>query len=200
MNSPMQKIVLASGNQGKLKEFQQLLGHCGFEVLPQSHFDVDDADETGLSFVENAIIKARHAAKITGLPAIADDSGLEVDALNGQPGIYSARFAGTPSNDKLNNEKLLAELKDIPEADRTARFQCLLVFMRHHADPTPLICQGTWEGRILFQAAGENGFGYDPLFFVPEQNCSSAQLTPAIKNSISHRGRAMQLLLNNLQA
>ncbi|ARN73730.1 RdgB/HAM1 family non-canonical purine NTP pyrophosphatase [Oceanicoccus sagamiensis] len=194
----MKKIVLASGNKGKLNEFQQLLGDSGFEVIPQSHFDVPDAIEDGLSFVENAIIKARHAAKLTGLPAIADDSGLEVDALNGQPGIYSARFAGEGATDPRNNEKLLADLKDIPDAERSARFQCLLVFLRHEYDPTPVICQGTWEGRILFEQHGDNGFGYDPLFWVPEKGCSSAQLPSAVKNRISHRGKAMQLLLGRI--
>ncbi|WP_101758551.1 RdgB/HAM1 family non-canonical purine NTP pyrophosphatase [Oceanicoccus sp. KOV_DT_Chl] len=195
----MQKVVLASGNQGKLKEFQQLLSGCGYEVLAQSDFNVPDVAETGLSFVENAIIKARHASLHSGLPAIADDSGLEVDALNGQPGIYSARFAGTPSNDQHNNEKLLADLADVPAANRSARFQCLLVYMQHHQDPTPLICQGSWDGRILFEAAGSNGFGYDPLFFVPEKNCSSAELPSSVKNAISHRGKAMHLLLQHWQ-
>lgn len=194
----MKKIVLASGNKGKLKEFQQLLGNSGFDVVPQSDFNVPDAIEDGLSFVENSIIKARHACKLTGLPAIADDSGLEVDALNGQPGIYSARFSGENATDALNNEKLLADLKDIPEAERTARFQCLLVFLRHENDPTPVICQGTWEGRILFEEHGEHGFGYDPLFWVPEQGCSSALLAPQVKNRISHRGKAMELLLGKI--
>ncbi len=194
----MKKIILASGNRGKLKEFNQLLGNSGFEVLPQSDFDVPDAIEDGLSFVENAIIKARHASKLTGLPAIADDSGLEVDALNGQPGIYSARFSGEGATDQRNNEKLLADLKDIPDTERTARFQCLLVYLRHENDPTPVICQGTWEGAILFEEQGENGFGYDPLFWVPEQTCSSAQLPPELKNRISHRGKAMQLLLGKI--
>ena len=195
----MKKIVLASGNKGKLKEFNQLLGNCGFNVVPQSDFDVPDAIEDGLSFVENAIIKARHASKLTGLPAIADDSGLEVDALNGQPGIYSARFSGENATDPRNNEKLLADLKGIPETERTARFQCLLVFLQHEYDPTPVICHGTWEGRILFEEHGENGFGYDPLFWVPEQGCSSAQLTAVVKNRISHRGKALQLLLESIQ-
>lgn len=194
----MKKVVLASGNHGKLREFRQRLGSSGFEILAQSVFSVPEAEETGLSFVENAIIKARNAAKHSGLAAIADDSGLEVDALNGQPGIYSARFAGANANDQANNSKLLAELKDIPQQQRTARFQCLLVFMRHALDPTPQIFQGSWEGTILFEPQGENGFGYDPLFFVPEQNCSSAQLAPEIKNIISHRGKAMDLLIDRL--
>ena len=193
------QIVLASGNQKKIKELQTLLGPSGYSILPQSDFDTPEAIEDGLSFVENAIIKARNAAKHSGLPAVADDSGLEVDALKGQPGIYSARYSGDNATDANNNAKLLAALKDIPEAERTARFQCVLVYMRHAEDPTPLVCQGSWEGRILLQAQGENGFGYDPLFFVPEHNCSSAELSPEQKNRISHRGIAMQKLLSALQ-
>ena len=161
------KIVLASNNAGKLKEFQQLLADRQLDVLPQAQFDICDAEETGLSFVENAIIKARHASKIAGLPAIADDSGLEVDFLDGAPGIYSARFSGTDANDAKNNKKLLESLHDVPDEKRRARFQCVLVYMRHPLDPTPLICQGTWEGRILKQAQGSNGFGYDPLNLRP---------------------------------
>ena len=191
----MQKVVLASGNRGKLKEFQQLLGSCGFDVVPQTDFDFPEAEETGLSFVENAILKARNAAHHTGLPAIADDSGLEVDALNGAPGIYSARFAGANASDQDNNTKLLRELDGLTEEKRSARFQCLLVYLRHEHDPTPLICQGSWEGTILTEARGDNGFGYDPLFFVPKENCSSAELTPEVKNAISHRGQAMAKLL-----
>ncbi|WP_027858084.1 RdgB/HAM1 family non-canonical purine NTP pyrophosphatase [Marinobacterium jannaschii] len=185
------KIVLASGNKGKLREFNQVLADFHIEVLPQSDFGVTDADETGLSFVENAILKARHAAAATGLPALADDSGLEVDALKGSPGIYSARFSGENATDALNNAKLLEMLKDVPEAERSARFQCLLVFMRHANDPTPLICQGSWEGRILTEACGENGFGYDPLFLIPELGKASAQLPPEQKNRLSHRGQAV---------
>ena len=192
------KVVLTSGNPGKLKEFQQLLSNKGLEVVPQSAFDIEDAAETGLSFVENAIIKARHASGLTGLPAIADDSGLEVDALAGAPGIYSARFAGADASDDDNNRKLLALLKDVPESNRSARFQCLLVYLRHAKDPTPLICQGTWEGRIAFDTQGKNGFGYDPLFVVAEKNCRSAELMKDEKNAISHRGKAIQLLLNSL--
>lgn len=191
----MQKIVLASGNRGKLKEFQQLLSGCGFDVLAQSEFDVPEVAETGLSFVENAILKARNASKVSGLPAIADDSGLEVDALNGQPGIYSARFAGIDSTDEQNNLKLLQKLVGLSESQRSARFQCLLVFLRHELDPTPIIYQGTWEGYILTSPQGENGFGYDPLFYVPEKQCSSAELPAVIKNTISHRGQAMAKLL-----
>jgi XTP/dITP diphosphohydrolase len=195
----MVKVVLASSNRGKLREINQLIAGLGFEAVPQSDFDVPDADETGLSFVENAILKARHAAQLTGLPAIADDSGLEVDALNGAPGIYSARYSGGGTTDARNIEKLLAELKNVPEAERTARFQCLMVYLRHAEDPTPLICQGTWEGRILFAPQGENGFGYDPVFWVPSEQCSSAELTPELKNRLSHRGQALARLLAALK-
>jgi XTP/dITP diphosphohydrolase len=194
------KVVLASSNRGKLREINQLLAGLGLEVLPQSEFNVPDADETGLSFVENAILKARHAASLSGLPAIADDSGLEVDALQGAPGIYSARFSGLDATDADNVQKLLAELQDVPEAERTARFQCLMVFMAHEADPTPLICQGTWEGRILLEPRGESGFGYDPVFYVPSEECSAAQLAPEVKNRLSHRGQALAKLLAALQA
>jgi XTP/dITP diphosphohydrolase len=193
------KVVLASSNQGKLREINQLISGLGMAAVPQSDFDVPDADETGLTFVENAILKARHAAQLTGLPAIADDSGLEVDALNGAPGIYSARFAGAGASDADNLQKLLVELKEVPEAQRTARFQCLMVFMRDGVDPTPLICQGTWEGRILVAPQGENGFGYDPVFWVPDEQCASAELAPEVKNRLSHRGQALQKLLGALQ-
>lgn len=194
------RIVLATGNRGKLAEFQQLLQHSDIAVLQQSEFAVPDCDETGLTFVENAILKARHAATIAGLPALADDSGLEVDALQGAPGIYSARFSGATTDvDAANNRKLLEALHDVPEAARRARFQCVLVFMRHALDPAPLICQGTWEGRILTAARGAQGFGYDPLFFVPEQNASAAELPAELKNRISHRGQAMAGLLAALQ-
>ncbi len=198
--TPSQRVVLASGNAGKLKEFQALLANCGLEVLPQSEFNVSDVEETGLSFVENAILKARHACQATSLPAIADDSGLEVDALRGQPGIYSARFAGVDNDrDKANNQKLLNSLEGLAQEERRARFQCVLVYMRHAEDPTPIICQGTWEGRILHQPSGDSGFGYDPLFYVPEQQCSAAELSKAEKNAISHRGQALQQLLARLR-
>lgn len=193
-----EKIVLASNNAGKVREINQLLASVQIEVVPQRDFNIPDAVEDGLSFVENAIKKARHAASLSGLPAIADDSGIEVDALNGAPGIYSARFAGPDASDEANLQKLLARLADVPEAKRTARFQCLMVYMRHAEDPTPLICQGTWEGRILFEPRGENGFGYDPVFYVPSQDCSSAELAPEVKNSLSHRGQALQKLLLEL--
>ena len=195
-----QKIILASGNAGKLREFQQLLADCGFDVIPQSAYQIDNADETGLTFVENAIIKARHACQHTGLPAIADDSGLEVDALNGRPGIYSARYAGTQASDSANNTKLLKELNDVMEDQRTARYHCVLAFMQHAEDPTPILCHGVWEGRILSTPRGEGGFGYDPLFFVPTHNCAAAELDKAEKNRISHRGIAMAQLLATLKA
>jgi XTP/dITP diphosphohydrolase len=188
-------IVLASNNAGKVREINQLLASEQIKVVTQKEFNIPDAVEDGLSFVENAIKKARHASSLSGLPAIADDSGIEVDALNGAPGIYSARFAGANASDQENLEKLLQKLKDIPEEKRTARFQCLLVYMRHAEDPTPLICQGTWEGRILLEPRGENGFGYDPVFYVPTHHCSSAELPAEIKNSLSHRGQALQKLL-----
>jgi XTP/dITP diphosphohydrolase len=191
-------IVLASGNKGKLAEFNQLLACKGLSVRPQSDFAVSDAEETGLSFVENAILKARHAAKITGLPALADDSGLEVDFLQGAPGIYSSRFSGIDATDASNIARLLTLLDGVPDQQRSARFQCLLVFMRHHLDPTPIICQGSWEGRITQAPEGEGGFGYDPVFFVPERNTTAAQLPKAVKNTLSHRARAMAQLLDRL--
>jgi|TARA_B110000240_G_scaffold101648_1_gene115087 XTP/dITP diphosphohydrolase len=193
----MRKVVLASSNKGKLVELQAILETRDVQLLPQSDFSVSDADETGLSFVENALIKARHACLATGLPAIADDSGIEVDALKGEPGIYSARYAGShsPEADIDNNAKLLRELKGVAEVDRTARFQCVIAYMRHATDPMPLICQGTWEGRILFSEEGENGFGYDPLFYVLSHGCASAKLDAVAKNAISHRGQALTQLL-----
>jgi len=197
------KIVLATGNKGKLREMQQMLAPLGFDVVAQSDFNVPEADETGLSFVENAIIKARNAALHTGLPAIADDSGLEVDALDGAPGIYSARYAaglGGATTDAANNEKLLHELAARGVHDAAARFQCALVFMRHAQDPVPLIAQGAWEGIILPAVRGNGGFGYDPLFFVPGEGCTSAELPPERKNLLSHRGQALEKLVALLQA
>ena len=195
----MTDIVLASSNAGKVREINQLLTGLALKVRPQSEFGVVDAEETGLTFVENAILKARNAAAHTGLPAIADDSGLEVDALNGAPGIYSARYAGAGSTDQANLEKLLADLDTVNEDARTARFQCLLIYLRHAQDPTPLICQGTWEGRILFEPRGDNGFGYDPVFYVPTHDCSSAELPPEVKNTLSHRGQALRKLVDAFQ-
>lgn len=190
----MSKIVLATGNQGKVREMADLLADFGFDVFAQSEFNVIDAEETGTTFIENAIIKARHAAAETGLAAIADDSGLEVDYLQGAPGIYSARYAGEDASDQDNIDKLLKAMVDVPAEQRTARFHCVLVFMRHAADPTPIVCHGKWEGRILTEAQGENGFGYDPIFYVPEDDCSSAELEPARKKQLSHRSKALQKL------
>ncbi|EKO3452904.1 XTP/dITP diphosphatase [Vibrio fluvialis] len=195
----MKKIVLATGNQGKVREMADLLADFGFDVVAQSKFDVSEVAESGTTFIENAIIKARHAAKETGLPAIADDSGLEVDYLGGAPGVYSARYAGEDASDQQNLEKLLDAMKDVPEAQRSARFHCVLVLMRHENDPTPLVCHGKWEGRILTQAHGSNGFGYDPIFFVPEENCASAQLEPVRKKQLSHRGQALKKLFQAIE-
>ena len=192
-----QRVVLASSNKGKVREFSELLSGRGMAVVPQSDFAVSDADETGLTFVENAILKARNAAVHTGLAAIADDSGLEVDYLNGAPGIYSARYAGDGGS-AANNAKLLQALADVATEQRGARFQCVLVYLRHADDPTPIICQGTWEGRILTAPRGEAGFGYDPLFWVPEEGCSSAELSAERKNELSHRGQALRCLLKAL--
>jgi XTP/dITP diphosphohydrolase len=190
-------VVLASGNAGKLRELGKVLAPLGMELKAQVEFDVPEVEENGLSFVENAIIKARAAARHSGLPAIADDSGLEVDYLQGAPGIHSARYSGL--GDTGNNQKLLQALNDVPGQQRGARFQCVLVYMRHGTDPTPLVCQASWEGRILLQPRGEQGFGYDPLFYVPDQQCSSAELSPELKNRISHRARASALLLQALR-
>jgi XTP/dITP diphosphohydrolase len=195
----VKQVVLASSNPGKVREIHQLLAELDLDVVPQSEFGVIEAEETGLSFVENAILKARNAALHTGRPAIADDSGIEVDALNGAPGIYSARYAGVGAGDQANLEKLLADLADVAEEQRTARFQCLMVYLRHAHDPVPLICQGTWEGRILFAPRGDNGFGYDPVFHVPTHDCSSAELPSEIKNALSHRGQALRKLLSALR-
>jgi len=194
------RIVLASNNVGKVREFNQLLEGSEFEVVPQSEFSVEEIEETGLTFVENALLKARNAAEHTGLPAIADDSGLEVDALDGAPGIYSARYAGEGSTDLENLEKLLANISDVADDKRSARFQCLMVYMRHAKDPTPRIFQGTWEGRILHEPRGDSGFGYDPVFYVPDQQCSSAELAPEVKNSLSHRGQALRQLISSLRS
>jgi len=193
------KVVLASSNAGKVKEFMQLLSDVGMDVRPQSEFDVPDADEAGLTFVENAILKARNAAEITGLPAIADDSGIEVDYLKGKPGIYSARYAGVGAGAAACNEKLLDALNGVPEALRTARFRCCIVMLQHAADPSPIIAEGHWDGRILEQLTGTEGFGYDPLFYVPTHNISAAQMDSVEKNKISHRALALQGLLERLK-
>jgi XTP/dITP diphosphohydrolase len=193
------KIVLASGNAGKVREINKLFASSGIEVVPQSDFDVPEVPETGTTFVENAIIKARHAAECTGLPAIADDSGIEVDALDARPGVYSARYAGQGASDEDNNNKMLDDLKGVAEADRTARYQCLIVFMRSHADPVPLITQGSWEGRILEAPQGDGGFGYDPIFFVPTHGCSGGELALEEKNRISHRAQALNAMLEEFK-
>lgn len=198
--SETRKVVLASGNKGKVAELNHLLQGLGLHIIPQSELGVPEVEETGLSFVENAILKARNAATHTGLPAIADDSGLEVDALRGAPGIYSARYAGAEASDRQNWQKLLQELEGLLGARRSARFQCLLVYMEHDKDPTPIICQGSWEGEITEQPAGENGFGYDPVFYVAEHQCTAAQLSREQKSLISHRGRALRQLQTALDA
>ncbi|MBT4520383.1 MAG: RdgB/HAM1 family non-canonical purine NTP pyrophosphatase [Halieaceae bacterium] len=190
-------VVLASGNAGKLRELQDVLAPLGWALQSQADFDTPEAAETGLSFVENALIKARAAAHHTGLAAIADDSGLEVDHLSGAPGINSARYSG--GDDDANNAKLLSSLGSLPLNQRSARFQCVLVYMRHWHDPTPLVCQGSWEGYILTEPRGENGFGYDPLFYIPSLECTSAELKPELKSEISHRAQASRRLLEALQ-
>jgi XTP/dITP diphosphohydrolase len=196
--STLEKIVLASGNPGKIREIQAIL--ADHPIVPQSAFNVIDAEETGATFVENAILKARNAALHCQLPAIADDSGLVVDALNGAPGVISARYAGVGASDQDNVGKLLRELEGVPAERRTARFICVMVFMEHAHDPCPVIAQGVWEGRILDHAIGENGFGYDPVFWVPEQNCTSAELPAPVKNSLSHRGQALKTLTALIKA
>ncbi len=193
------KVVLASSNAGKIKELQDMLGGLGIVVIPQQSLSIPDADETGLTFVENAILKARQAALLSGMPAIADDSGLEVDLLQGAPGIYSARFSGPEANDQKNNAKLLELLADAPLEQRTARYQCVIVYMRHGNDPTPIICQGSWEGHIALAPRGHEGFGYDPLFYLKAQNCHAAEMPKAEKNRVSHRGKATAELLRKLK-
>lgn len=188
------KLVLASGNRGKLAELRELLADLDIDLHAQSEFGVSDADETGLTFVENAILKARHAARATGLPALGDDSGLCVDALGGAPGLYSARYAGVHGDAAANIEKLLQVMRDAPDEARTARFVCVLALLRHADDPQPLIAEGVWEGRILRAPRGGGGFGYDPVFFDPERGQGAAELDTAIKNRISHRGVALARL------
>jgi len=192
-------LVLASGNPGKLREFAQLLAPLGMQVRPQSDFAVPEVEETGLTFVENALLKAREASRVSGLPALADDSGLEVDALDGAPGIYSARFAGEPKSDARNNARLLEALAEVPEGRRAARYWCVLVYLRHAEDPVPVIVQRSWEGEILAHPRGEGGFGYDPLFWLPDQGLSVAELPAAEKNRLSHRGRALQALVERFR-
>lgn len=196
----MDRIVLATGNRGKIREMQEILDDNRFKVLPQSDFATPEAKETGLTFVENAIIKARNAAHHSGLPAIADDSGLAVDWLDGAPGVYSARYAGQEATDQSNLDKLLEAMQDVPDSQRSARFICVMVFLQHAADPCPLIAQGVWEGLIMREARGDNGFGYDPVFFVPDHHCASAELPPEVKNRLSHRGQALRALCRQINA
>lgn len=193
-----QTIVLATNNPGKVDELQRILASTHYEIMPQSDYGVPDIAEDGLTFVENALIKARNAARHTGLPAIADDSGIAVDALGGQPGIFSARYAGEGASDADNLNLLLDNMKEVPDNARQARFICLLVYLRDAGDPHPTICEGVWHGELLRFPHGENGFGYDPVFFVPEQGCSSAELSREIKNTLSHRGQALRCLMEML--
>jgi len=195
----VKQLVLASGNPGKLRELSAILDELGYQLHAQSEFDVDEVAETGTTFVENAIIKARHAATITGLPALADDSGIEVDALDGAPGVYSARFAGASADDAANNALLVDKLRNVPPAERSARYRAVIVLMRHAADPSPLICEGSWEGMIQLDPAGDGGFGYDPYFFLPDLGCTSAQLSASEKNRLSHRGAALEELKRKLK-
>lgn len=194
------RLVLASGNAGKLREFNELLAPLGYDVMAQSAFDVPEVEETGLTFIENALLKAREACRISGLPSLSDDSGLEVDALNGQPGIYSARFAGEPKSDDRNNRQLLEQLAELPSGQRTARYWCVLVLMRHAEDPVPVIVQRSWEGEILTQPRGEGGFGYDPLFQISGLGKTAAELDATQKNQLSHRGRATRRLFELLSS
>lgn len=196
MNAP--RVVLASGNPGKLRELRQLLAGSGIALAPQSDYQVPEAIEDGATFVENALIKARNAARHSGLPSIADDSGIAVDALGGAPGVHSARYAGVGASDEDNLNLLLQNTAHLPAAERSARFICLAVFVRHAADPTPMICQGEWRGHLLRAAVGAGGFGYDPIFYVAEKSCSSAELTAAEKNALSHRGQAIRCLVERL--
>jgi XTP/dITP diphosphohydrolase len=194
------KIVFASGNAGKVREVGQLLDGLSIDVLPQSEFNVPEIEETGLTFIENAILKARNAAHHTGLPAIADDSGIAVDVLQGRPGIYSARFAGVGASDEENLEKLISMVKSFAEEERTARFICSMVYIRHEKDPIPLVAEGVWEGQLLLEPKGQDGFGYDPIFYVSSEQCTSAELPPEIKNKLSHRGQALRKLLVQLSS
>ncbi|CAB5556444.1 XTP/dITP diphosphatase [Providencia hangzhouensis] len=195
----MQKVVLATGNPGKVNELADLLRDFGMDIVAQTSLGVESAEETGLTFIENAILKARHAAAQTGLPAIADDSGISVDALGGAPGIYSARYAGEDATDEQNLIKLLEAMKNVPDDQRQAQFNCVLVYLRHAEDPTPLVFHGRWHGVITHERKGQGGFGYDPIFYVPELGCTSAELTKAEKQAVSHRGRALTMMLDVLK-
>lgn len=193
-----QRLVLASGNPGKIEELQAILKDLPYEIIPQGEFNVPDADETGLTFIENALIKARQACELTGLPAIADDSGLCVDALDGQPGIYSARYAGEGATAADRNQKLLTALTDVPLAERTAYFHCVIVYMRHAKDPDPIIATGKWFGSITTEPRGKFGMGYDPIFWVPNDECTAAEMDPEEKCRVSHRGQALTQLCHAL--
>ena len=195
----MQKVVLATGNAGKVRELADILADFGLDIVAQTDCGVESAEETGLTFIENAILKARHAAAITGLPAIADDSGLAVDALQGAPGIYSARYAGADASDSQNTDKLLAALADVPDGQRQAQFHCVLVYLRHAEDPTPLVFHGSWQGEIARAVSGEGGFGYDPVFYVPTLGKTAAELSKEEKRAVSHRGKALALLLEAMR-
>ncbi|MBN8412802.1 RdgB/HAM1 family non-canonical purine NTP pyrophosphatase [Halomonas denitrificans] len=197
--SHLTELVLASGNAGKLRELGEMLAPLGIKVQAQSDFDVKEVEETGLTFVENALLKAREASRVSGRPALADDSGLAVDALAGRPGIYSARFAGEPKDDGRNNDALLEALADVPEGSRGASYWCVLVLLEHPEDPVPLIVQSHWRGEILAHPRGQGGFGYDPLFWLPDQGATAAELSAAEKNRLSHRGRALSQLLAELE-
>ena len=194
------RVVVASHNEGKLREIGELLEDVDLDVVSQGEFDVPEVEETGLTFVENAILKARHCARCTGLPCIADDSGLEVDALHGAPGVRSARYAGDNASDADNIARLLQQLANAPAEERSARFHCVMVYMRHAEDAAPLISHASWSGRILSKPRGDKGFGYDPVFFVPSRRCSAAELDPHIKNRLSHRGQALRGLVDKLRA
>ena len=196
----MTKVVLATGNAGKVRELAAMLQGLNIEVVPQTALQVREAEETGLTFIENALLKARNAAEQTDLPAIADDSGLEVDALQGAPGIHSARYAGPDAGDQANLEKLLSAMQDLPDLARSARFRCVIVYLKHAKDPAPLVAEGVWEGSILRTPKGTNGFGYDPVFWVPEKGCASAELPPEVKNRLSHRGQALARLIAHFRA
>lgn len=194
----MHKVVLATGNAGKVIEFTELLKKCNLNIIAQTELAISAIEETGVTFVENAILKARHAAKASGFAAIADDSGLSVNALEGAPGIYSARFAGENASDEENLQKLLSTLKDIPDNQRQAQFHCVLVYLRHFADPIPIICHGIWQGVLTHEPKGSNGFGYDPIFYDSKLKLTAAQLTKVQKNAVSHRGQALKMLLGSL--
>jgi XTP/dITP diphosphohydrolase len=194
----MKKLVVASSNPGKLRELAQLFDGLDYQLYPRSEFGVAEVPETGTTFVENAIIKARNAAQHTGFAAIADDSGIEVDALNGEPGVYSARFAGADASDEANNALLVEKLRSVPEQQRSARYRAVIVYMRNAADPSPIICEGSWEGSIILEPRGQGGFGYDPYFYLADQGCTSAELSAELKNQLSHRGQALRELIEKL--